>query len=98
MVTAGPVCPVEREPPASACADRPVPGATIVVRSADGRDVAAVTSGGDGSFAIELAPGTYQLVPQAVAGLLGTAPPQEVRLARGASATPVTITYDTGIR
>lgn len=96
-VTAGPVCPVERQPPASACADRAVVGARIRILDSAGRDVTVAVSGADGSFAITVPPGSYRLVPQPVAGLLGTAPAQEVRVDSG-SAARVDVQYDTGIR
>src|SRR4051812_27054115 len=49
--TAGPVCPVERVPPESACAPRPVVGAVLVVRDAAGNEVARATTGTDGRYA-----------------------------------------------
>lgn len=96
-VTAGPVCPVERQPPASACADRAVVGAHIRILDSAGRFVMVAVSGADGSFAVTVPPGTYRLVPQPEAGLLGTAPAQEVRVDSGATAR-VDVRYDTGIR
>jgi hypothetical protein len=97
-VTAGPVCPVERYPPASVCADRPVSGALLVIEDGDGRKVAEVRSGADGGFRVELPPGSYRIVPQPVAGLIGTAQPVDLRLEPGASASPIAVRYDTGIR
>ncbi len=97
--TAGPVCPVE-QPGDSACAPRPVAGATLVVKTAAGAEVARVTTGSDGSFAVGLAPGSYVLFPQPVDGLMGTAQPIPLTVAEGAipEATPITVQYDTGIR
>jgi hypothetical protein len=96
-VTAGPVCPVERQPPASACADRAVEAARIRIVDGAGRTVTVAASGADGSFAVTLAPGSYRLVPQPVAGLLGTAAEQDVVVKPGAIAS-VDVRYDTGIR
>ncbi len=98
-VRAGPVCPVER-PGDSACAPRPVAGATIVIEKASGGEVARVTSAGDGTFRVQLAAGDYQLVPQPVAGLMGTAPPLSLTVQTGGATIPATIViqYDTGIR
>ena len=97
--TAGPVCPVEK-PGDSACAPRPVAGATLVVKTAAGAEVARVTTGSDGSFAVSLAPGSYVLFPQPVDGIIGTAQPIPLTVPEAASAeaSPITVEYDTGIR
>jgi hypothetical protein len=97
-VTASPTCPVERAPPASACAARTVRGAVISIRDAHGREVASVVSAADGSFVTALPPGGYQLVPAEVSGILGTAPAVTVDLAAGTTQVSVEIRYDTGIR
>ncbi|HAX81503.1 MAG TPA: hypothetical protein DCY40_02910 [Actinobacteria bacterium] len=94
---AGPMCPVESIPPDPACADRAVEGAVILVRNSAGVVIAEPRSEADGTFRVDLAAGTYTLLPQPVEGLMGTAPEQEVVV----GATPVTgldFAYDTGIR
>jgi hypothetical protein len=96
--TAGPVCPVETLPPDPACEPRPVVVAEIVVRDESGEAVARVRTADDGRFAVSLPPGTYELVPQAVDGLMGTAPSVVVVLVEGTDPDPVEIGYDTGIR
>lgn len=75
-------------------------GATVVVKTAAGVEVARITTGSDGSFAVSLAPGSYVLFPQPVDGLMGTAQPIPLTVAAGAipEATPITVEYDTGIR
>lgn len=98
IVQAGPTCPVVRDPPDPACEDRPVAGAEIVVVDAQGQEVSRTTSDADGAFTFGLAAGEYQLVPQPVEGLLGTASPIAVVVVDGADIEPVTIVYDTGIR
>jgi hypothetical protein len=95
--TAGPVCPVERNPPDPNCAARPVVGATIVIRDASGAQVAVAITGADGRYFVALAPGGYVLDPQPVQGLLGTAPKQPADVTSG-SITDVPLVYDTGIR
>jgi hypothetical protein len=95
-VVAGPTCPVVTEPPQPGCNARPVNGAVVLVLDSAGAQVARATSAADGSFAIELPPGRYRLVPQPVDGLMGTAPEQEITI--GPSSETVTISYDTGIR
>ena len=97
-VHAGPTCPVERIPPDPNCAERPVVGAVLVVRDAAGTEVARLTSGAGGAFAIDLAPGAYHLIPQAVAGLMGTPAPIGFTVDAGQPPAVVQVSYDTGIR
>ena len=97
VVTAGPVCPVEKNPPDPACAPRPVDGAVLVVRNAAGTEVARVTTEADGTFFAELPGGFYVVMPQPAKGLLGTPGPQSVTVADGA-AVRLDLSYDTGIR
>ena len=98
IVTAGPFCPVVSEPPDPACDDRPVAGAEIVVRNASGETVARVRTAEDGTFSLSLASGRYELVPQAVEGLMGTALPVEITVEDGLPGAPIELSYDTGIR
>jgi hypothetical protein len=98
IVLAGPTCPVERDPPDPACADQPVGGAVLLVRDGSGAEVARVTSGADGTFAAELAPGLYRVVPQPVEGLLGTASEMDVEVEADQPRPALIILYDTGIR
>jgi hypothetical protein len=97
-VTAGPTCPVEREPPDPACADRAVAGAVLVFTNAGGAEVARATSDAQGTFSVELAPGAYRLVPQSVEGLMGTPAAIDVQVEAGQPMTEVHVTYDTGMR
>jgi len=97
VVTAGPVCPVEKNPPDPRCAPRPVDGAILVVRNATGTEVARVTTTADGTFFAELPGGFYVVMPQPAKGLLGTPDPQSVTVADGA-AVRLDLSYDTGIR
>lgn len=94
---AGPVCPVEREPPDPACAPRPVEGADISVVDANGEQVALVTTDASGAFAFDVVPGTYRLVAMPVAGLMGTPSPLELDVGP-AGATEIVLEFDTGIR
>lgn len=99
-VVAGPVCPVVR-PGDPACDPRPVVGATIIVkRASNGDEVTRAISSVDGSFTVAVAPGDYDLVPQPVPGLLGTAPPQRIQagLDGAVALTGLELEYDTGIR
>ena len=98
-VVAGPVCPVEQDPPDPNCAPRPVEGARILVQPGDGRDIVAgeATTDTDGHATVELAPGDYVVVGVEVDGLMGLPEPTTVTLNAGQTAT-VTLAYDTGIR
>ena len=99
-VTAGPVCPVERNPPESACAPRPVAGAVVVVADAQGHEVARATSDPSGAYTVAVGlAGTFTVSGLPVAGLLGLPGPVTVTLgsAVGVVAT-ANLEYDTGIR
>jgi hypothetical protein len=97
VAQAGPVCPVERQPPDPACADRPVAGAILVVTQ-NGDEVTRTTSAADGTFHLRLTPGEYQLIAQPAQGLMGTAPPIALTVRSGVPMAPVVVAYDTGIR
>jgi hypothetical protein len=98
-VVAGPVCPVEQDPPDPDCEPRAVDGARILVQPGDGRDIVAgeATTDADGHATIELAPGEYIVVGIEVEGLMGLPEPATVVVESGESVT-VTLAYDTGIR
>ncbi len=95
--TAGPACPVQKTPPDPSCADRPVGGAVVVVRTASGTEVARATTDAAGAFAATLPAGDYVIEPQPVSGLMGTPAAQPVTVGTGA-VTTVALVYDTGIR
>ena len=98
-VVAGPVCPVEQDPPDSNCEPRVVEGARILVQPGDGRDIVVgeATTDADGHGSIVLAPGDYIVVGVEVEGLMGLPEPPTVSVEAGETAT-VTLAYDTGIR
>ena len=60
------------------------------------RTVATARAASDGRTSLHLGIGTYTVRPQPVPGLMGT--PTEFALVVDHSTTPLTITYDTGIR
>ncbi len=94
---AGPVCPVETDPPSPGCAPREVESADVVLTDADGNEVARGSTGSGGVLVVDVAPGEIIIVPQPVEGLLGTAPPVRV-VAIGGQTVSAQIDYDTGIR
>jgi hypothetical protein len=98
-VVAGPVCPVEQDPPDPGCEPRPVEGARILVQPADGRDIVVgeATTDTDGRASIELPAGDYIVIGVEVEGLMGV--PEPVSVAVGAGETiSIDLAYDTGIR
>jgi hypothetical protein len=94
---AGPVCPVETNPPEPECAPRPVPGAVVIVRDVAGDEVTRATLDAGGFAFVELPAGTYSLEAEAAPDLMGAPEPQSVTVSDGA-AVPITLEYDTGIR
>ena len=97
-VTAGPTCPVERDPPDPACAARPVAGAVLVFTDVGGTEVVRTTTAVDGTFAVDLAPGAYHVAAEPVEGLMGTPEPMDFEVVAGAAPTELELSYDTGIR
>jgi hypothetical protein len=97
-VSAGPTCPVERDPPDPGCAARLVAGAVLVVTDAAGMEVARATSAEDGTFSIELGPGAYRLTAQPFEGLMGTPEPMDFEVEAGGPMTELQVSYDTWIR
>ena len=89
----GPTCPVVHID--NPCPDRPYQ-ATIVVLNQNRAQVKRFDTDAEGRFRVELPPGTYTLVPQAP-GKLPRAGELTIQVTRD-QFTPVTITYDSGIR
>lgn len=94
---AGPVCPVETDPPDPACAPRPVEGAVIVATTADGDEI-ETTSDAEGRFTLELPEGRITITYQPVEGLMGTPDQASVSVAQGSTIDLGFVAYDTGIR
>ncbi|MEE9416749.1 MAG: hypothetical protein V3V01_15800 [Acidimicrobiales bacterium] len=94
---AGPICPVESDPPSPECAAQPVEGAVIVVNNAAGDEIGRGTTDADGEVAIAVAPGEVIVVPQPVDGYMGTAKATDITLVDDQTAQ-IAVDYDTGIR
>jgi len=92
--TVGPTCPVVTNPPDPACADRPYAG-RFVVESVGGAHVADFTTAADGSYAVALAPGSYQVRPRD-ANTMPSMAPQPFTVRDGWSL--LNLSLDSGIR
>lgn len=94
-VLIGPACPGPARVDDTACADKPYQ-AEILVLDMKGKEIARVTSGVDGTFRFDLAPGTYVLHPFS-GNPYPTAGEQEVDVLQD-EYTDVQIDYDSGMR
>lgn len=96
VATIGPTCPVEREPPEPACADRPFEG-RLEVRRLDGGVVGVFSPDAQGRFNVSLQPGEYALRAAGDAHLPTCASAEPIRVLAGAW-TRVVVACDSGIR
>jgi len=94
-VEAGPTCPVERIN--SPCPPRPM-AATVVIRDSHGTEVVRIDAGSDGHFKVDLPPGRYTLMGEAVAGNPLPRPLPTSAIVSPGRYTTVTVEYDSGIR
>ena len=99
VAQAGPVCPVESDPPDPSCAPRPVAGAPVVVTPADGSDdvVAQGETDADGRLTLAVPVGDYLVSAGEVEGLVAAPAPVMVSVLADLT-TEVPVAYDTGIR
>ena len=99
VAQAGPVCPVESDPPDPSCAPRPVVGAPVVVTPADGGDevVAQGETDADGRLTLAVPVGNYLVSAGEVEGLVAAPEPVVVSVLADLT-TEVPVAYDTGIR
>jgi len=98
VVMLGPTCPVESTPGAN----DPVPcvtpySAELVILDGENAVVARVTSGADGAFVLNLAPGEYIVTPATGTDSYPIANPVSVTVVPGQFAH-IEVNYDTGIR
>jgi hypothetical protein len=96
-LVAGPVCPVERNPPDPSCAPRPVPGATVVLHDPSGAEVGQASADSTGTATFSVPGGAYYLEAAGVQGLMRLPDPQAFSVLGGHSVS-VVMEYDTGIR
>jgi hypothetical protein len=98
VVLLGPTCPTGESPGAH----DPVPCITpyvanLIILDSENAVVKRVTSGGDGTFRVDLEPGEYVVTPATGADTYPIAQPVSVTVSPGVYAD-VEINYDTGIR
>lgn len=95
-VMAGPTCPVERNPPDPACADKPLQTLVSIFRTSDlAHAVAQVSSNASGTFEASLPSGNYMV---SAGGSNLPRCPQTPATVRQGAYTAITIGCDTGIR
>lgn len=94
-VLLGPTCPVERDPPDPACADRPY--ATDLRATEAAGAVTSFRSGEDGTFRVALPPGTYVIHGAGEGAGPPTCTSPEFEVLAGAY-TEVAVGCDSGIR
>jgi hypothetical protein len=70
----------------------------FLVTDPSGAEVARTVTDREGRFSLDLAPGAYRLVPQAVEGLMGTPAPIELLVQAEGPLADIHVSYDTGIR
>jgi hypothetical protein len=74
-----------------------VSGATILALDSARHEAGRAVSDAGGAYFLQLPPGTYEIVPQAVEGLMGVAAETAVTVPDGAP-VQLDLQYDTGIR
>jgi hypothetical protein len=97
LFVAGPVCPVERNPPDPNCAPRPVPGVSTVLRDPAGNQVATGTSDANGVATFTVPGGAYYVDSGQVGGMMRAPTPTAFSVPGGVD-FKVTLEFDTGIR
>ena len=94
----GPTCPVMKDPPDPACADKPYQASLVVTTSDQSSVIKTFSTGADGTFRVELPPGTYAIRSAAGANILPRCASQGTISVASGSFTEATIYCDTGIR
>jgi hypothetical protein len=92
--TVGPTCPVATNPPDPSCADRPYQG-RFAVESVGGTRITEFSTAADGTYAVALAPGSYQVVLRD-ANTMPSLAPQAFTVREGWSL--LNLSLDSGIR
>jgi hypothetical protein len=97
IVTVGPTCPVQKDPPDPQCADKPYQTMLVLATTIIGKNGGVlVFSDAQGHFSRDLAPGTYTLRAQSSDPLPRLAP-MTFEVKEG-TRTKLTVQFDSGIR
>lgn len=98
LITYGPTCPVQHNPPEPGCADKPYKTDMTASGEASPQIVKYFSSGTDGKFRISLTPGKYIIASaDTKGGLFGARFSQEVTVEKN-KYTQINFTVDSGIR
>ena len=95
ILRAGPVCPVEQNPPDPACAPRPVVQSVVALVEGD-REVTRGTSDANGRISFTVPYGRYTVRPISDGGF--PTPPADLIVDVGGVPVELDLDYDTGIR
>ena len=94
----GPMCPVQRLGDAN-CVPRPVPNALVVVRTADGTELARTLTDASGAFRVPVPPGNYVVEGEQTQNAgFPVASAREPVAVVAESLSSVELNFDTGIR
>jgi hypothetical protein len=97
-VSLGPTCPVERIPADPACADKPYQTSFVLTSANGSRVIKTFSSKSDGTFAIDVTSGEYQIRPAASSSPLPRCATVAPIYVRSGEITNVTVSCDSGIR
>jgi hypothetical protein len=97
-VLLGPTCPVASDPPDPQCAEKPY-GTSLAITTIDGSQVITqFSSDENGTFSVEVPPGSYAIRSAAVANVLPFCQRNGTFTVGVNDSTEVTVSCDTGIR
>jgi hypothetical protein len=96
-LVAGPICPVETNPPDPDCAPRPVPDTEVIATLSDGTELRIVSSL-DGTFRIALPPGEVVITFAVDEASMLAPDPITATIVANQTLDLGDLTYDTGIR
>ncbi|MFA5944378.1 MAG: hypothetical protein WC876_07935 [Candidatus Thermoplasmatota archaeon] len=94
----GPTCPVQRDPPDPACADRPYEGDLVVTTPDQGRVIKGFTTDAQGEFRVAVAPGDHSIRNDPASDNLPWCSVQGTITVVAGAFTRVEVSCDTGIR
>ena len=96
-VLLGPTCPVAMDPPDPNCADKPYETRLAITSSDQSRVIKEVTADAEGTFRVDIPPGTYAIRSAAVANILPYCSAEQIVVPINET-VEVAVSCDTGIR